>query len=110
MIGREVEKEQAVDVHAKRRANNALPVVPPGVGKTAVARGIARHVALGSGVDTRVFLEIPVTQLLAGTGTRGSLAERLCIRRAGSFGDSSAAGIVEGSEFGGASSTVAKWN
>ena len=69
--------EQVLDVYAGRRPNNALPVWPRGVGKTAVARGIARHVALGSGVDVLVFLDIPVTQLLAGTATRGSLAERV---------------------------------
>jgi len=69
--------EQALDVLAKRRANNPILVGPPGVGKTTVARGLAGHLVASNPADDRILLEIPVTNLLAGTATRGSLAERV---------------------------------
>lgn len=77
VIAREIEMEQALDVLAKRRANNPLLVGPPGVGKTTVARGLAAHIVATQSADSRVVIEVPVTQLLAGTAVRGSLAERV---------------------------------
>jgi len=79
VIGREPEIERALDVLAKRRGNSPLLVGRAGVGKTAIVRGLARQIAdgrPGGAADERVLVEIPVVELLAGTGVRGALAER----------------------------------
>lgn len=80
VVGRDVEMEQVLDVLAKRRANNPCLVGRSGVGKTSVVRGLAQRIAASQelrSLDDRVLVEIPVAQLLAGTGVRGALAERL---------------------------------
>ena len=77
VIGRDVEVEQALDVLGKRRANNPILVGPSGVGKTTVARAIARRFLEEPAETRRVLLELPAGELLAGTSARGSLAERL---------------------------------
>lgn len=80
VVGRDAEIDRALDVLAKRNANNPCLVGAPGVGKTAIAYGVARRIAEGdgvSGLDDRIVVEIPIGELLAGTGVRGALAERL---------------------------------
>jgi ATP-dependent Clp protease ATP-binding subunit ClpC len=80
VVGRDVEIDRALDVLAKRNANNPCLVGAPGVGKTSIANGVARRIAEGAGVsglDDRIVIEIPVGELLAGTGVRGALAEKL---------------------------------
>ncbi len=78
VIGREREVEQALDILAKRRANNPVLTGPAGVGKTSVAHALADSL----GKAGKRLIELPVAELLAGTGTRGSLAERLADVRA----------------------------
>ncbi len=80
VVGREEEVERTLDVLAKRTANNPCLIGQAGVGKTSVVLGLARRIASGEGVatlDDRLVIEIELPQLLAGTGVRGSLAERL---------------------------------
>jgi ATP-dependent Clp protease ATP-binding subunit ClpC len=80
VVGREDVIEQALDVLAKREGNNPCLVGVAGVGKTSVVRGIAQHIAdarAGSTLDERVVVQIPIGELLAGTGVRGALAARL---------------------------------
>jgi ATP-dependent Clp protease ATP-binding subunit ClpC len=80
VVGRDAEIDRALDVLAKRSANNPCLVGAPGVGKTAIAHGVARRIAARQGVqglDDRVIVEVPIGELLAGTGVRGALAERL---------------------------------
>jgi ATP-dependent Clp protease ATP-binding subunit ClpC len=84
VIGRATEIDRTLDVLAKRYANNPLLVGRPGVGKTSVVRGVALRIARLEDVaslDDRVIVEIPVSELLAGTGARGSLAERIAALR-----------------------------
>jgi ATP-dependent Clp protease ATP-binding subunit ClpC len=69
VVGRDPEIEQALDVLAKRQGNNPCLIGAAGVGKTAVARGIAA--ALTSAVS------LDGDELVAGTGVRGALAARL---------------------------------
>ncbi|MBI4704251.1 MAG: ATP-dependent Clp protease ATP-binding subunit [Deltaproteobacteria bacterium] len=83
VVGREPEVEQALDILAKRHANNPVLIGPAGVGKTSVARALAgRLAARAAEGQARVLVELPVSDLLAGTATRGSLAERTAAIRA----------------------------
>ncbi|MET0592300.1 MAG: ATP-dependent Clp protease ATP-binding subunit [Polyangiaceae bacterium] len=84
VIGRDAEIDQALDVLAKRHANSPLLIGLPGVGKTSVVHGIAERIANGaaiSSLDDRIIIEIPISELLAGTHARGSLAERVAAIR-----------------------------
>ncbi|HEY7725403.1 MAG TPA: ATP-dependent Clp protease ATP-binding subunit [Anaeromyxobacteraceae bacterium] len=76
LVGREREVEQAIDVLGKRRTNNPLLVGEPGVGKTAIAEGIAQRL-LAERQD-RVVVELDMASVLAGTQLRGSFSEKLC--------------------------------
>jgi ATP-dependent Clp protease ATP-binding subunit ClpC len=81
VVGRDAEIQQAIDILHKRRSNNPCLLGDPGVGKTAIAEGIAERLvddekARGQ-VPQRVIIQIDVGAILAGTHLRGSLAERL---------------------------------
>jgi ATP-dependent Clp protease ATP-binding subunit ClpC len=80
VFGREAEIDRTLDVLAKRQGNCPCLVGPAGVGKTSVVRGLAHRIAEGREVvtlDDRVIVEIDASSLLAGTGIRGALAERI---------------------------------
>lgn len=81
VIGRDSEIEQLLDVLGRRRANNALLVGPPGVGKTAIVEGLARRLVDGEGgvqaLRDRIVVEISPGALVSGTGVRGAVAERV---------------------------------
>ncbi|MBX5482413.1 MAG: ATP-dependent Clp protease ATP-binding subunit ClpA [Myxococcaceae bacterium] len=80
LIGRELELERTVQVLCRRRKNNPLYVGEPGVGKTAIAEGLALHIIEGKVPDAlkdaQVFL-LDMGALLAGTKFRGQFEERL---------------------------------
>ncbi|MEI9942293.1 MAG: ATP-dependent Clp protease ATP-binding subunit [Pseudomonadota bacterium] len=80
VVGRDAVIEQALDVLAKREGNNPCLVGIAGVGKTSIVRGLAQRIAAAEDVlslDDRVIVQIPVSELVAGTGVRGALASRV---------------------------------
>lgn len=85
VVVRDAAIEQTLDVLAKREGNNPCLVGVAGVGKTSVVRGLAQRIASAKDVqslDDKIIVEIPVSELIAGTGVRGALAQRVgAIRR-----------------------------
>ena len=80
LIGRKQELERTVLILCRRRKNNPLFVGEPGVGKTAMAEGLALRVAEGEVPDLLKDAEIftlDMGALLAGTKFRGDFEERL---------------------------------
>ena len=80
LIGREEEVSRTIQVLCRRSKNNPLYVGDPGVGKTAIAEGLAKRIVEG-GVpdvlaDATVFA-LDMGALLAGTRYRGDFEERL---------------------------------
>ncbi|MGR3291971.1 MAG: ATP-dependent Clp protease ATP-binding subunit ClpA [Paracoccaceae bacterium] len=80
LIGRESEVERCIQVLCRRRKNNPLLVGDPGVGKTAIAEGLARKIVHGETPEilskTTIF-SLDMGALLAGTRYRGDFEERL---------------------------------
>jgi ATP-dependent Clp protease ATP-binding subunit ClpA len=80
VIGREEELERTIQILCRRQKNNPLLVGDPGVGKTAIAEGLARRVVLGDVPevlrDTTIY-SLDMGSLLAGTRYRGDFEERL---------------------------------
>jgi ATP-dependent Clp protease ATP-binding subunit ClpC len=78
LVGREREVEEAIDVLGKRRTNNPLLVGEPGVGKTAIAEGIAQRLLASAGAARdRVLVELDMASVVAGTQLRGAFSEKL---------------------------------
>jgi ATP-dependent Clp protease ATP-binding subunit ClpC len=81
VFGREKEIEQLLDVLGRRRANNPLLVGPPGVGKTAIVEALAlemvRPRARTPGLEGKLLIEVSAGALVAGTGMRGAVADRV---------------------------------
>jgi len=80
LIGRDAELERMVQVLCRRRKNNPLLIGEPGVGKTALAEGLALRIHEGKVPaplrETRVYA-LDMTAVLAGTRYRGDFEERL---------------------------------
>jgi ATP-dependent Clp protease ATP-binding subunit ClpA len=80
LIGREAEVSRTIQVLCRRSKNNPLYVGDPGVGKTAIAEGLARKIVKGEVpdvlADATVF-SLDMGTLLAGTRYRGDFEERL---------------------------------
>ena len=80
LIGREAEVQRTIQVLCRRQKNNPLLVGDPGVGKTAIAEGLALKIIRGEVpevlADATVF-SLDMGTLLAGTRYRGDFEERL---------------------------------
>ncbi|WP_316013862.1 ATP-dependent Clp protease ATP-binding subunit ClpA [Roseobacter sp. HKCCA0434] len=80
LIGRADEVERCVQVLCRRRKNNPLLVGDPGVGKTAIAEGLARKIVDGETpkiLEDATIYSLDMGALLAGTRYRGDFEERL---------------------------------
>ncbi len=80
LIGREKEVERTIQILCRRSKNNPLFVGDPGVGKTAIAEGLARRIVNGEVpevlLDATIF-SLDMGTLLAGTRYRGDFEERI---------------------------------
>ncbi|MCP4868648.1 MAG: ATP-dependent Clp protease ATP-binding subunit ClpA [Proteobacteria bacterium] len=80
LIGRSLEIERALQVLCRRRKNNPVFVGDPGVGKTALAEGLALKISEGKVPDILVGAKVyalDMSAVLAGTRYRGDFEERL---------------------------------
>ena len=80
MVGRDKEVERCIQILCRRRKNNPILVGDPGVGKTAIAEGLAVKIISGETpeilTDTTIY-SLDMGSLLAGTKYRGDFEERL---------------------------------
>jgi len=80
LIGRDAEIERTIQILCRRQKNNPLFVGDPGVGKTAIAEGLARMIVTGDVpevlADSTIF-SLDMGALLAGTRYRGDFEERM---------------------------------
>jgi ATP-dependent Clp protease ATP-binding subunit ClpA len=80
LIGRSEEVERCIQVLCRRRKNNPLLVGDPGVGKTAIAEGLAHKIVAGETPEIlahATIYSLDMGALLAGTRYRGDFEERL---------------------------------
>ncbi|HET9352604.1 MAG TPA: ATP-dependent chaperone ClpB, partial [Sphingomicrobium sp.] len=80
VIGRDEEIRRTVQVLARRTKNNPVLIGEPGVGKTAIAEGLALRIANGDvpdGLKDRRLLSLDMGSLIAGAKYRGEFEERL---------------------------------
>ena len=80
VIGRDVETERVIQILNRRQKNNPCLIGEPGVGKTAIAEGLAQRIASGNVPyklrDKEIFL-LDLTALVAGTQFRGQFESRM---------------------------------
>ena len=80
LIGRDHEIERTIQILCRRTKNNPLYVGDPGVGKTAIAEGLAKRIVEGDVPEVLVkctIFALDMGSLLAGTRYRGDFEERL---------------------------------
>ncbi len=80
IIGRDEEIRRTIQVLARRTKNNPVLIGDPGVGKTAIAEGLALRIANGDvpdGIKNRTLMSLDMGALIAGAKYRGEFEERL---------------------------------
>ncbi|MGZ3694688.1 MAG: AAA family ATPase, partial [Bdellovibrionota bacterium] len=80
LIGRDNELERTMQILCRRKKNNPIYVGEAGVGKTAIAEGLALHIANGAvpePLKNSVVYSLDLTSLLAGTKYRGDFEQRM---------------------------------
>ena len=80
VIGRDSEIQRVIQILSRRTKNNPCLIGEPGVGKTAIAEGLARKIVLGDVPDDlldKKLLSLDLSGMVAGTKYRGEFEERI---------------------------------
>lgn len=80
VIGRDEEVKRVIEILNRRNKNNPVLIGEPGVGKTAIAEGLALKIAEGkvpAKLQTKVVYMLDVASLVSNTGIRGQFEERM---------------------------------
>ncbi len=93
VVGRETEIERVVQILGRRTKNNPVLIGEPGVGKTAIAEGLAQRIVTGDVpflLEGKQVISLSLGQLVSGTQMRGAFEERISqlleeVRRSGNI-------------------------
>jgi len=80
LVGRDEEIDRAIQILARRSKNNPVLIGEPGVGKTAIAEGLAMRIVAGDVPEMltdKIIIELDMGSLLSGAKYRGEFEERL---------------------------------
>jgi ATP-dependent Clp protease ATP-binding subunit ClpC len=80
VIGREDEIDQTIEILNKRKKNNPILVGEPGVGKTAIAEGLALRIyqkKVDRSLANKKIIELNITSIISGTKYRGDFEQRM---------------------------------
>ncbi|CEH32320.1 Negative regulator of genetic competence ClpC/Mec B [Aneurinibacillus migulanus] len=80
VIGRDNEIERVIEILNRRNKNNPVLIGEPGVGKTAIAEGLALKIVEGhvpTKLRNKIIYTLDVSSLVAGTGIRGQFEEKM---------------------------------